>query len=191
MEIIEKTEQKSTKELKRGGIMSRTGGAVKTLFTKRKKFLILSTMFVLLCVTGYLNFALNSSAKVGAGAGAVETNMFNIFRTTRADERTRDIMVYENLIATSQNAATVSSAEARLQEIRGNVAFETSAEGLLTNSPLATWNDVIVDRTNGFVNVLIKQNENITRTQAISIMTILNSIQPELDIDNVYISIME
>ena len=188
MEIVEKTEQKATKELKRS---NKFGGAVKTLFTKRKKLLILSTMFVLLCVTGYLNFALNSSAKVNSNAGAVETNMFNIFRTTRADERTRDIMVYENLIAQSQNAATVASAEAKLQEIRGNVAFETSAEGLLTNSPLATWNDVIVDRTNGFVNVLIKQNENITRTQAISIMTILNGISPELDIDNVYISIME
>ena len=189
MEVIERkeTKTKSKGSLKLGTAMSKAGTGVKTLFTKRKKLLVLGTMFVLLCVTGYLNFALNSKS-VNTSAGMVETNLFTMFRTTRADERTRDILVYENLIATSTNAATVASAEAKLLEIRENVAFETSAEGLILAE---SYDDVIVNRTNGFVNVLIKAGENITRQQAIKIMSILQSIQADLDIDNVYISIME
>jgi hypothetical protein len=188
MEIVERTETKTKVTAKLGGVMTRTGAAFKTLFTKRKKLLILSTMFVLLCVTGYLNFALNSGNAVNTGGAAAETNLFTMFRNTRADERTRDIMVYENLVATSNNAETVRSAEAKLLEIRENVAFETAAEGLILAEQ---YDDVIVNRANGFVNVLIKRSENIDRTQAIKIMTILQSIQRDLDIDNVYISIME
>ena len=188
--IAEKKEPstKTKGSLKVGGTMSRTGAGIKTLFTKRKKLLVLSVMFVLLCVTGYLNFALNRSSAINTSTAASETNLFNMFRMTRADERTRDIMVYENLVATSNNATTVASAEAKLLEIRENVAFETAAEGLILAEQYA---DVIVNRTNGFVNVLIKANENISRTQAIKIMSILQSIQSDLDIDNVYISIME
>jgi len=189
MEIIERKETKTKMggSLKLGDTMKRTGSGIKTLFAKRKKMLVLGTMFVLLCVTGYLNFAMNNKA-IDTSAANVETNLFNMFRTTRADERTRDILVYENLVATSTNAATKASAEAKLLEIRENVAFETSAEGLIL---VDGFRDVIVNRTNGFVNVLIKAGENISRQQAIKIMTILQSIQPDLDIDNVYISIME
>jgi hypothetical protein len=189
MEIIERkeTKTKARRGLKLGGAMGSVKSGMKTLFTKHKKMLVLSTMFVLLCVTGYLNFALNNQA-VNTGTAVTETNVFNMFRMTRADERTRDIMVYENLIATSTNAATVASAEAKLLEIRENVAFETSAEGLIL---VDGYDDVIVNRTNGFVNVLIKRDENIDRTQAIKIMSILQSLQQDLDIDNVYISIME
>jgi hypothetical protein len=193
MEIIERKETKKEKRgLKLGGSMGKARAGIKTLFTKHKKMLILSTMFVLLCVTGYLNFALNNTPiKTGSNV-TTETSLFGTFRMTRANERTRDVMIYENLIATSTNAATVSSAEAKLLEIRENVAFETSAEGLImTNGAVYDYEDVIVNRSNGFVNVLIKRAENIDRTQAIQIMSLLQSLQQDLDIDNVYISIME
>jgi hypothetical protein len=191
MEIVHQEPAKKTKgeKLKLGNTMQRTGGAFKTLFTKRKKLLVLSTMFVLLCVTGYLNFAMNNQKIVDQSINAAETNLFMSFRNTRADERTRDIMVYENLVATSKNAETVAAAEAKLLEIRANVEFETAAEGLIIAQE--RFDDVIVNRTNGFVNVLIKKTENINREQAIKIMTILQSVQTELDIDNVYISILE
>jgi len=190
MEVIEKTETKTKKAKgtnKLSGAMHRTGGAFKSLFTKHRKFLILAVLVVLLCVTGYLNFTLNSGKAVDTSATA-QTNVFTMFRNTRADERTRDIMVYENLIATSTNADTVASAEAKLLEVRENVAFETAAEGLILAE---SYDDVIVNRTNGFVNVLLKRDSNIDRTQAVKIMSILQSVQPGLDIDNVYISIME
>jgi len=201
MEIIERKETKSkTKAVTAAadatgeqGTLTRTktrvGGAVKTLFTKKRKFLILGTMFVLLCVTGYLNFALNSNNTLRTGGGhQIESDLFTMFRNTRADERTRDIMIYENLIATSANAETVASAEARLLEIRGNVAFETAAEGLILAEQ---YDNVLVNKSNGFVNVLIKRDSNIDRIQAIKIMSILQSVKPGLDIDNVFISIME
>jgi len=180
MEIVERNETKAKGNLK-------LGSGVKTLFTKRKKMLVLCTMFVLLCVTGYLNFAMNkSNSTVNTSSSIVETNTFNMFRMTRADERTRDIMVYESL-KSSSNASTVASAEAKLIEIRSNVAFETAAEGLIMKYG---FEDVIVNKANGFVNVLIKAPQNITQTQATQIMTTLQSVRSDLDIDNVHISIM-
>ena len=189
MEVVQKEQTKKTKGgLKLGSALSKTGTGVKTLFTKRKKLLILSTMFALLCVTGYLNFTLNNKTVIDEPISAVEANVFNVFRTQRADERTRDILVYENLM-TSANAETVASAELKLREIRANVEFETTAEGLILTQE--QFDDLLVNRTNGFVNVLIKRAENITSEQACKIMSILQSVQSDLDIENVYISIME
>lgn len=192
MEVVEHNEIQTQTQAKSGnkltGAMHRAGGAVKNLFTKHRKLLILSTLFVLLCVTGYLNFALNSGRTVDTSASAGQVNVFTMFRNSRADERTRDIMVYQNLKDTSTNAATVAAAEAKLLEISENVAFETNAESLIM---MENYDDVIVNRSNGFVNVILKRDSQIDRTQAIKIMSILQSIQPDLDIDNVYISIME
>jgi hypothetical protein len=192
MEIVQQktTKAKGTKVktgLKVKNVFSRTGEAVKSLFIKRRKLFVLSTMFVLLCVTGYLNFTMNAQQQSVKTGTQIETNLFTMFRNTRADERTRDILVYENLIATSTNAETVASAERKLFEIRENVTFETTAEGLISAEK---YEDVIVNRTNGFVNVLLKNPVQIDRIQAVKIMSILQSVQADLDIDNVYISIM-
>jgi len=195
MEIVQqtdtKTKTKGEKKLKLGTekAMEKSGGGIKNLFAKKKKLLVLSTMFLLLCVTGYLNFTMNNQRTIETGGGATtQANLFNTFRMTRADERARDIMIYENLMATSTNAETILNAEQKLMEIRTNVAFETSAEGLILAE---RYDDVIVNKSNGFVNVLIKRDQNIDRIQAIKIMSILQSIQPDLDIDNVFIAIME
>jgi len=194
MEIVERKEIKNNTAIEaaevgaKPGFGRRVGGAFKSMFTKKRKVVILASMFVLLCVTGYLNFALNKAPAVG-GNVETNTNLFNMFRNTRADERARDIMIYENMVGNSNySAASQTSAEAKLFEIRNNVAFETAAEGLILAESYA---DVIVNRSNGFVNVLLKKDSNIDRTQAIKIMSILQSVQPDLDIDNVFISIME
>jgi hypothetical protein len=184
MEIVERKETKT----KGKGIIRKTADSVKSLFTKRRKFVILTGMFLLLCVTGYLNFALNNNNPSQVG-GEVQTNVFTAFRNTRADERARDIMIYENMIGNSNySQESQANAETKLFEIRANVAFETTAEGLVLAENYA---DVIVNRSNGFVNVLIKKDSNISQVQAAKIMTILQSVQPDLDIDSVFISIME
>ena len=192
MERIEKQETSTITST--GGVGSKmrrgTGRAkqgVKTLFTKKRKFVILAGMLVLLCVTGYLNFALNSSS-VPINAD-VTTDLFTMFRNTRADERARDIVIYESMIGNENySEESQTSAQAKLFEIRANVTFENDAEHLILAEK---YMDVIVNRSNGFVNVLLKKDSNIDRTQAIKIMSILQSVQPDLDIDNVFISIME
>jgi len=176
--------QKAT--LKMASVAKDTGTAVKTLFTRRKKLVIVSCMLALLCVTVYLNFSLNSDQTIQTGSRYVETNRFVLFRNDRADQRARDILVYENIAATTADAALKASAQSRLAEIRANVAFETTAEGLILSDGYA---DVIVQRTNGFVNVILKRDTNIDRTQAIKIMSVLQSIDSSLDIDNVHISL--
>jgi len=179
------TEVKQQGKLKNAA--SSAGATMKNLFTKQKKLVVVGAMVLLLGVTVYFNFALNREDSFPAGS-EVQVNLFENFRNNRADERTRDIMVYENLAATSANAETVTNAEARLLEIRANVAFETSAEGLIMGRQLG---DVIVNKANGFVNVIIRRPNNIDRTDAIWIMSTLRTLVPSLDIDDVHISFME
>lgn len=184
MEIVQRNQTKQPKAKRVKG----EGGGFKAMFTKRRKILILSGMFALLLVTGYLNFTLNNAGSADVNT-QVNTNLFRMFKDTRADERARDILIYENMVGNSKYSATAqASAEAKLLEIRDNVAFETAAEGFILTEGYA---DVIVNRSNGFVNVLLKKDSNITSIQAVKIMSILQSITPSLDIDNVFISIME
>ena len=180
MEIEEKKEIKEP-------ALKKTGGAVKRLFTKRKKLVIISAMVALLCVTVYFNFALNGRGPSQETGGNVQVCMFTTFRNNRANERARDIMVYENLIATSQNAETVAAAEARLLAIRADVAFETNAENLMLTIGHA---ESIVNRTNGFVNVILRRDYQIDRAQAIQILSTLRTIKPDLDVDSMHINIM-
>jgi hypothetical protein len=115
----------------------------------------------------------------------VDNNLFNQFRTGRASDRARDIAIYEYLLAESESAETRANAESRILEIRANMEFEIVAENLIQAHG---FQNVIVNRMNGFVNVLVKPDSNLTREQAIKIMTALISIDPTLDIDSVYIS---
>lgn len=182
-------------ELKMGGVMQKSSG-VRTFFSKRRKFLVLSTMFVLLCVTGYLNFQMNANQTAIQTGGATNNittanvNVLMTYRTAREDARARDIKLYTEIKNTTSDAEAKANAEKYLLEITTNIAFETNAEYyILTNAAIAA-NDVMVNRSGNFVNVILKRDTNIDNSQAAAIMTYLQTLQEGLDIDNVYISMM-
>ena len=158
------------------------------MFTKKRKVLILVGLFVLLIVTGYLNFTLNKDTPAGAAA-STQVNVFTSYRNTRADERAGDTLIYQSIIGNSNySAAAQASAEQSLLDLRTNMAFETQSEGLIL---MEGYSDCIVNRSNGFINVLIQRDTNIDSTQAAKVMSILRSVDPTVDIDDVYISIMQ
>ena len=160
------------------------------LLTRRRKVAILAGLFVLLIVTGYFNLQLNNRApEVGAGGpGAGQTNLFNMFRETRQNERTANVAILESMIGNaSYSAAAQAEAEQALFTLMANKTFENTTEGLL----LAQFDDVVVTRTNGNVNVLIRRETNIDRQQAGKVLSILRSVDPDLPLQNVFISVIE
>jgi hypothetical protein len=117
-----------------------------------------------------------------------------MFRTTRDSERQRDINLYENIMATQTDEGLVNAAFNKLEIIRANAKIETDCEGLLLqDKEFNGYLDILVNRTaeTGFMNVIIKRAENISREQACTIMSHLVTICPTLDIDEVHISVIE
>ena len=166
---------------------------LKGMFTRRRKLMILSAMFALLVVTGYLNFTLNNrTPEVGGGGGTAGTqHLFVMFRQTRAAERESQMRILENIaLATSGYSEQArQQAEQRKLELIAEMQFESAAEGMIV---AAGFRDAVVQKNGGNVNVLIRHNENITDVQAAQIKTILDHIANRtIDIDNIFISVVE
>lgn len=158
-------------------------------FTKKRKILVLCGLFALLAVTGYLNFALNNQTPDVGGKAQGTTHLITMFRNTRAEERAMKIATLQGIADTnsSYTAEARSEAEAQLFELFANMEFETATESLI----LAHFSDAVVSRTNDKVNVLIKNAENITRAEAAQIFGILCSVDSKLDVDDVFVTIVE
>lgn len=157
-------------------------------FTKKRKIFILCGLFALLAVTGYLNFALNNATPEVGGATQTQ-HLITMFRNTRAEERAMKIATLQGIADANSNytAEARSEAEAQLFELFANMEFETSSESLI----LAHFSDAIVSRTNDKVNVLIKNAENISRAEAAQILGILRSVDAKLDVEDVFVTIVE
>ena len=187
MEQITGTATTDTKTAKgKRGVKGTLGG----LFTKKaRKIWIVAGMFVLLVVTGWLNFTMNNSSRQVGGGVQAETNLFALYRITRTNERAASEVVYQSMIG-NQNYSTEAqaNASAALLELQLNKEFEINAESQILL--MLGFGDTVVSRSNGNVNVLIKHETNITRLQAAKIMEILQSIDPDLDIDNVFVSVV-
>jgi hypothetical protein len=169
-------------------------------FTKKRKIMILAGMFALLAVTGFLNFTVNNDNSVLVGGGLntgnnnqhfySSANLFNMFRTTRAAEREASVAVLRN-ISTAESgfsAQAKADAEAQLLTLLRNIEFENTCEHLII---AAGFSDVVVSKTNGNVNVLVKNSQQLTDAEAARILQILRSVQPGLLPRNVFVSVIE
>ena len=164
----------------------KSGGKLRAGFTKRRKVLILAGMFVLLIVTGYLNFALNST---DPPIGGPTTNSFDVLRQTRADDRASQITI---LTAMSNNdsleQAERADAGRQKLELMDIINFERTAENLIIAEGFT---DAVVNKNQGNINVLIRNNEQITQQEANKVKLILDTVmQATIDIDNIFISVI-
>ena len=161
-------------------------------FTKRRKIYILVGMFVLLAVTGYLNFALNNNATtVGGASGGQNQDLFVMFRETRTSERDANKAILQ-AIAGAESGYTEeakTAAAQQLLELMQNIQFEDVCEGLILRNGYA---NVIVTRSNENVNVLVK---NPTQLQEYEVANILKVVKDnflgEFDVEKVFVSIVE
>ncbi|MCL2846907.1 MAG: SpoIIIAH-like family protein [Firmicutes bacterium] len=187
MEIVAQPQEEVT--TKRGGKKFSVRGAL----GKRRKVMILAGMFVLLVVTGYLNWSLNNTTpEVGGGTGGGGNNqhMFYTFRQVRDTEHRASMLMYENM-ATNQamSAEARANAEARIMEISAARLFESQAENLIL---AAGFQDSIVTKSGENINVHVRNTENLTPVQVTQIKLILDSVANRvIDIDNIFVTVVQ
>lgn len=162
---------------------------------KVRKIALMTGLLALLVVTGYLNFSLNQKA-VSINAGSkTETNMFVTLKENRADSRTAQQMLLQEIVA-NQAASEEARAEAQtaLTNLAETIAYENNTENLI--SAQCGYEDVIVSRNGNKLNVIVKSaeseisNENLQKIMKI-LATAMNKdrLEPENG-DMLYISMM-
>lgn len=175
--------------------MGKTKNFFKALFSKKaRKIALMTGLLALLVVTGYLNFSLNQSA-VNINAGSkTETNMFITLKENRTDARLARQLLLEDIIANGGSSADArAQAEAELETLANEIAFETNAENLIAAQ--CGYEDVIVSRNGQKINVIVKSAEEISDENMQKMMKVLASamgktrLEPEKG-DAVFVSIM-
>jgi len=179
-------------EVKQQGRVSRGARKVGGFMRRRKKMLILGGMFVLLIVTGYLNWALNSSTPEvggggGGGAGAgYQQHMMVTFRQVRDAERTSLMRALE-FISTAESGFTAQAQAQAAQQKLDLIAattFEVNAEGMIV---ALGFQDAVVQKNGDNINVIVRNPENITQEQATKIQTTLEHIAGRDLLDYIHI----
>lgn len=152
--------------------------------SKKKKIIILSVMFVLLVVTGYLNIALNKSGTtLTSGENVITGNFFTTYRTDRQSTRDQEISYYDAIIASATSSSEAkANAEAKKQELVNNMEMELVTEGLIKAKG---FEDVVVTNSNGCVNVIVKSAE-LQTSEVAQIVSIVQE-QANVGIDNIKI----
>ena len=162
----------------------------KGAFTRRRKLMILGGLFVLLVVTGYLNFSLNSSSGPVQGDYGRQQHVFAMFRQTRTAERASTLAILEN-IALSENysAAARANAEQQKLDLLAAKGFENAAEAMILAQG---FQDAVVSKNGENINVLIRSQENLTPVQVTQIRLILDSVANRtINIDNIFVSVIQ
>lgn len=152
--------------------------------SKRKKIVILSVMFVLLIVTGYLNIALNkTNVTTTTSENVVTGNFFVTYRTDRQSTRDQEIAYYDAIIASASSSPEAkANAETKKQELVYNMEMELVTEGLIKAKG---FDDVIVTSASGCVNVIVK-SAKLTSNEVAQIVSIVQE-QSSVGLDNIKI----
>ena len=153
--------------------------------SKKKKIIILATMFVLLVATGYLNIVLNAgtTTAVSSGDNIVTGNFFTTYRTDRQSTRDEEMAYYDAIIASATSSAEAkANAEAKRQELVNNMEMELVTEGLIR---ARGFEDVIVTNSSSVINVIIKATE-LTSNEVAQIVSIVKE-QCNASLENIKI----
>ena len=136
---------------------------------KRTKIIILSLMIVLLGVTGYLNIALNNSAKQ-TSTTVTTTSYFTSYRNYRESTRDQEILYYDAIIdsASSTEAAIEAAQEAKLDLI-ATMEKELAIEGLIKAQGFS---DCVISISGSKINVVV-QCKTLTENEVAQISTIV------------------
>ena len=152
--------------------------------SKKKKIIILATMFVLLVVTGYLNIALNEGAATIANSDNVVTgNFFTTYRMDRQSTRDQEIAYYDAIITSATSSAEAKlNAEQKKQNLVNAMEMELVTEGLIK---ARGFEDVIVTNSNSCVNVIVKAME-LSSNEVAQIVSIVQE-QSNIGLENIKI----
>jgi len=181
MEIVEqpaapKKERKSRRKINMRGA-----------FSRRRKILILTGMFVLLIVTGYLNFTLNNNnnTQVGGGGSGTILCSFDHAQRTREVNRQVQIISFENLLASELTQDERSQVVADKQAWMQAMEFENQTENLIRAQG---HDDVVVQKNRENINVMVRTTGTLTQNEVTQIQMIIDSVANRtVNIENIVI----
>jgi len=152
--------------------------------SKKKKMVILATMFVLLVVTGYLNIVLNNNATTVTNSENVVTgNFFTTYRMDRQSTRDEEMAYYDAIIASATSSTEAkANAETKKQNLVASMEMELVTEGLIKAKG---FEDVIVTSSNNVINVIVKSPE-LKSNEVAQIVSIVKE-QSNVSVDNIKI----
>lgn len=153
------------------------------MLSKKKKFLILGIMVVLLGVTAYLNVALNNKVVDTSGTTVTTASFFASYRDDRQATRNQEIAYYDAIIASETTSAeNKAEAEAKRLELVAQMEKELAMENLIKAKGFA---DVIVTNSADSINVVVKSAE-LQASEVAQIVSVIQE-QTKADIDNIKI----
>ncbi|MGN1162509.1 MAG: SpoIIIAH-like family protein [Christensenellales bacterium] len=153
------------------------------MLSKKKKFLILGIMVVLLGVTAYLNVALNNKVVDTTSNTVTTASFFATYRNDRQTTRDQEIAYYDAIISSETTSAeNKAEAEAKRLELVAQMEKELIMENLIKAKGFA---DVIVTNSSDSINVVVKSAE-LQATEVAQIVGVVQE-QTKADIDNIKI----
>lgn len=157
------------------------------MLTKKKKIIVLTSMLVLLVITGVLNVLLNSSSKVStASSGSYEYSTSSFFATSRQDRtntRNESIEYYNQILQSSASTQSAKeNAESSIASIISAMSMETTMEGLIKAKGFS---DALVNYSSTYINVIL-ESASLNESEVAQIVEIIQS-QVDRDIDYIKI----
>ncbi len=146
---------------------------VKKMLKKRKKILILSSMALLLIVTGFLNYKLSNAPTKSVGANTANTSFFATYKEDRTASRQSQLELLNEIIESSYStAAEKETAVASKTELASKMEKELILEGLIKAKG---FEDAVVTIGSNYYNVIVKSAETLTDERANQILSILKA----------------
>ena len=157
------------------------------LDSKKKKIIVLTSMLVLLVLTGFLNITLNNNTQAVVNTSNTETisseSFFNSYRTERDTARNQEYMYYQ-VILDSANASesAKATAETSLAKLAATKEKELLLEGYIKSKG---FEDAVVSFTENFVNVMVSADA-LSEAEVAQIVQVVQE-QTSKSIDNIKI----
>lgn len=151
-----------------------------------KRHWVFMGLVLLLCVTGLINYAINSAASgdqpvavVDPEDGSQQTQSgnyagityFTLFRNDRTESRAKEVAYLDEIIQNEKtDAETLKEAQEQKLEIVKAMETETAVEGLIKAKG---FEECVVTIKKGSVNVVVENKEALTSEQAAQILEIV------------------
>ena len=147
----------------------------KKMLTKKKKIFILCGMVVLLGVTGFLNYKLNSqTAKTEtANTTTVSASFFETYKVERSEARESELAILNGIIENQGvSASDKTSAIDSKTALAEKMEKELILEGLIKAKGFT---DAVVTIGSNYYNVIVKNADELTTDQVAQILSIVTS----------------
>lgn len=154
------------------------------MFTKKKKFILLSVMVVLLIATGVLNLVLNKNVVDTSTEVQTSAQFFASQREDRTLAREQELLYLNALISDESNSEeTRSNAEAKRDKLLDTIEIELSCESLIK---AAGFNDCFIIIGTNMFNVVV-DTANLTDDDVVKISDIIVG-RGAAELDNIIVS---